>query len=74
MWERLSVEVQGEAIVVSLPGTDFAVTYARRADGAGLALTKSWVEPSTTSPTIAQFRVRALHAALDKARELGWIV
>ena len=74
MGEPLSVEVQGEAIVVSQPGTDFAVTYERRADGAALVLTKSWVEPSTTSPTISRFRARALHAALDKARELGWIV
>ena len=74
MWEKLSVEVQGKRIVVTMPGTYFAVTYEKRPDTPNLVLTYSWVDPSTTSPATSQFRARAFHAAVDKARELGWIV
>jgi hypothetical protein len=74
MWEPLRVEVQGKSIVVTMPGTSFAVTYEIDAGNRTLVLTRTWLGPSTTSPIIAQFRTRAYQAAVDRARELGWIV
>ena len=47
--------------------------YRRVADKPNLILTRSWVEPTVTSPGISEFRAKALHAAVAKARELGWI-
>lgn len=74
MWEPLSVEVRGKSITVMMPGTDFAVTYKKRLDAPNLILTQTWVGHATTSPAVSQFRARAFQAAVDKARELGWIV
>jgi hypothetical protein len=56
MWEPLRVEVQSKSIVVTMPGTSFAVTYEIDAGNRTLVLTRTWLGPSTTSPIIAQFR------------------
>ena len=74
MWENLSVEVRGKSIVVTMPGTDFAVTHEKLPDTPNLVLIFSSVDTSITSSAVSQFRARAFHATVDKARELGWIV
>ena len=48
--------------------------YRKRPDSPTLNLTRSWVDPHTTSPAIAEFRAQAYQAAVSKARVLGWIV
>jgi hypothetical protein len=72
----LHVEVQGGDIVVSLPGSSYAVTYYRAAAFPQQLLTKShsgrWDQGAPI--TTAEFHARAWKAANDKARELGWIV
>jgi hypothetical protein len=66
--DEIGVEVQGNSIIVTMPGTDFSVTYAKHADTPHLVLTQSWISETVTTPD------RASKAAVAKARELGWIV
>ena len=72
----LRVEVQGDDIVVSLPGTSYVVTYYRARAFPQQLLTKSHSgrEDQDAAMTQAEFHARAWKAANDKARELGWIV
>jgi hypothetical protein len=71
----LNVEVQGEEIVITLPGTSFKVAYHKPADKPGLMTTsRSGRWEKGTPMTQAEFYARAWKAAHDKARELGWIV
>jgi hypothetical protein len=72
--EPLKVEVEGTAIVVAKPGTDFCVRYEKDPLAPNLLLVGSWIPTHVTSPTIALFRAQAFQAAIAKARELGWIV
>jgi hypothetical protein len=73
---RLSVEVQGDDIVVSLPDTSYVVTYYRAAAFPQQLLTKSHSgrEDQGAPMTQAEFHACAWKAANAKARELGWIV
>ena len=71
---ELRVEVQGDSIIVTMPGTDFSVTYEKSADTPHLILTHSWISETVTTPDVLTFRARASKAAVAKARELGWIV
>ena len=59
---------------MTMPGTDFAVTYKKSADTPHLVLTYSWLSETVTTPAVSKFRVRASKAAVAKARELGWIL
>jgi hypothetical protein len=72
----LSVEVQGDEIVVTLSGTSYVVTYYRAAAFPQQLLTKSHSgrEDEDAPMTQAEFHSRAWKVARHKARELGWIV
>jgi len=48
--------------------------YRKAPDRPNLVLTRSWFEPTVSSPAISEFRAHAFQAAVSKARELGWIV
>jgi hypothetical protein len=73
---RLSVEVQGDDIIVTLPGTSYVVTYYRAAAFPQQLLTKSHSgrEDEDAPMTQAEFHARAWKLANHKAREIGWIV
>ena len=73
---NLSVEVQGDDIVVTLPGTSYVVTYYRAAAFPQQLLTKSHSgrEDEGAPITQAEFHAHAWKAARHKARALGWIV
>jgi len=73
---RLRVEVQGDDIVVTLPGTSYVVTYYRAAAFPQQLLTKSHSgrEDEGAPMTQGEFHARAWKAARRKARALGWIV
>ena len=72
--EPLQVVVDGKSIVTML-GTDFSVTYQKQFGSPHLVLTHMSITASAPAPdAIHQFRARAFHAAVEKARELGWIV
>jgi hypothetical protein len=51
----LHVELLGAEIVVTRPGTAFMTAYRKRPDGPTLKLTRSWVDPHTTSPAVSEF-------------------
>jgi len=71
----LHVEVPGDCIIVTLPGSGYSVTYYKVADGPELVA--EWHSGRTehgAPMTQAEFHARAWKAANDKARELGWIV
>ena len=69
----MSVEVQGDDIVVTLPGTSYVVTYYRAAAFPQQLLTKSHSgrEDEDAPITQAEFHARAWKAASHKARALG---
>jgi len=73
---RLSVKVQGDDIIVTLPGTSYVVTYYRAAAFPQQLLTKSHSgrKDENAPMTQAEFHARAWKAASQKARALGWIV
>jgi hypothetical protein len=73
---RLRVEVQGDDIIVTLPGTSYVVTYYRAAAFPQQLLTKSHSgrDDEGAPMTQAEFHAHAWKAAKDKARELGWLV
>jgi hypothetical protein len=72
----LHVEVLDDEIVITLPGTSYAVTYYRATAFPQRLLTKSHSggEDHDAPMTQAEFHGRAWRLANDKARELGWIV
>ena len=72
----LHVEVQGDDIVVTLPGTSYVVTYYRATAFPQQLLTKphSGREDQGAPMTQTEFHARAWKTANAKARELGWIV
>ena len=70
----LHAKFDGHEIIVTRPGTDMMTAYRKRPDSPNLALTRSWLDLTTTSPAVSEFRAEAFQAAVAKARELGWIV
>jgi hypothetical protein len=68
------VEVQGRDIIVTLPGTNFMVTYFKPAGTSHLIARPNWTNDPDASIELGEFLEQALTAANDKARELGWIV
>ena len=74
--EPLKVLVDGTSIIVTMLGTDFSVTYQKQFSSPHLVLTHTSIIASGPAVTeaIHQFRARPFQAAVDKARELGWIV
>jgi hypothetical protein len=71
---NLHVELDGDEIVVTRPGTDMLTSYRKASDRPNLILTRSLLDPTVSSPEISEFRANAFQAAVSKARELGWIV
>ena len=70
---QLSVEVRNTSITVTMPGTNYAVTYSKPSAGPShLVVTHEWTLVHMTTPPISDFRSRAFLAASAKARELGW--
>jgi hypothetical protein len=71
---ELRVSVEDDEIVVTKPGTTFLLAYRKSAEQPRIVLTRSWMKPIIASPAINEFRSQAYEAAVNKARELGWIV
>ena len=72
--DDLHVEVDGDEVMVALPGTRYAVTYYKPADSRQL-LGKHFPEEVDRRSPISQaaFVGKAWKVANEKARELGWI-
>jgi hypothetical protein len=74
-WGKLHVEVLEDEIIITLPFTNYTVTYYKPATSPGLlAKTFPTKDDSRVPLTQAEFLERAWKLANDKARALGWIV
>jgi hypothetical protein len=72
---ELSVEVYGNRIIVTLPGTSYSVTYVKPRAQPWLAATDMVHEDDPRiAMTSAEFLAKAWKVANDTARDLGWIV
>jgi hypothetical protein len=65
---ELKVELRGDDIVVTMPGTKF-----KPIDMPQLLAKSDWTDDPDAPVTLGAFRARAWLAANDKARQLGWI-
>ena len=73
MGDPLSLDVKCATITVTMPGSNYSVSYQKKPANPQLVLTRSWTAVHETSPGIVDFRARAFQAAVAKARELEWI-
>ena len=73
---KLTVEVLGADIVVTMPGTSCRVVYTKTEDNKLIASTfsASKVPDEKRTVTFAKFLGLAWTAANTKAKEIGWIV
>ena len=69
------VKVRDDEIIVTMPGTTYAVTYYKPANSSQL-LAKRIAESDDkrTSMSLSEFLALAWKLANERARELGWIV
>jgi len=71
----LCVELRDQDIVVTMPGTGLRVVYRKPHRGSKLVARLDYFQDQQKGPIArAEFLARALKAANDKARELGWII
>ena len=70
---RLHIEVEGDGIVVTLPGTTFRVIYRKPNQSPGLVSCGIRGDKRAGIREV-DFLARAWWVTNDKARELGWIV
>lgn len=68
------VEIVGDAIIVTLPGTCLTVTYRKSAGEPRLVASNIVRDPDMTLARHTEFLATAWCLANDKARELGWVV
>jgi hypothetical protein len=61
-----------EAIIVTLPGTNYAVTYPKQT-GLLVHIGSVSEQDSRTTMTPSEFLNRAYDVALTRARDLGWL-
>ena len=69
----VEVEVRGEDLVVTLPGTSFMVAYYKPVDRLDLITRSNWMDDPSAAMTLGEFRAKSRIAAERKARDLGWL-
>jgi hypothetical protein len=67
------VELGGNKIVASKPGTVFLTAFKKPQHRRHLVVTRSWLADFTSQPS-AECRALRAKLAVNKARLLGWIV
>jgi hypothetical protein len=70
---RVRVARLDDAIVVTMPGTSYSVTY-RKLDSSPWLFASNIRDDPDSPVSRHTFRARAWIAANEKARDLGWIV
>jgi hypothetical protein len=72
--QDLHIDVKGDELVVTMPGSTFRVVYRKPNRGAQLVSKLNYFQDEQKGLiTRAEFIALALRLANDKARELGWI-
>jgi hypothetical protein len=74
MRDPLSIEVRGDLMIVTQPGTSFSATYGKAKDEPNVVLLAATEGRDAEQEALSKFRADAFIAATQKARELGWIV
>lgn len=67
------VEVQGDVITVTLPGTNYQALFHRSKDEPRLIQANQLAVDKAAPMSHQDFEAMAWEAAHDKARELGWL-
>ena len=71
---RMKLDVRGDEIIVTLPGTSYSVTYYKPANSRQLlAKNLSMEDDRRPEMSLSDFLARAWTLANEKARSLGWI-
>ena len=68
---EVHVELDGDEIIVTKPGTAFLVAYRKRPDSPTLKLTRSWEKPTVTSRDISEFAPTPFTPLSARRSELG---
>jgi hypothetical protein len=73
--QKVAVEVDGDILVVTMPGTGFSITYEKTEENrlVGSSFHTRKRPNETRKVTFPKFISLAWPAANEKARELGWI-
>ena len=74
--QKVVVEVSGDVLVVTMPGTGFSITYEKTEENRLVASSfhaRKRPNETTRKLTFPKFLNFAWTAANEKARELGWI-
>jgi hypothetical protein len=71
---ELRVELRGDLIIVTKPGTSFSATYGKAREEPNLVLLAATEGRDAEREVLSKFRADAFTAATRKARELEWIV
>jgi hypothetical protein len=69
---RVLVILEGDTIVVTMPGTRYSISYRKLHNTPGLVASDVRDDPDSQISKHT-FRAKAWVAANDKARELGWM-
>jgi hypothetical protein len=72
--ETVSVQLAGDAIIVTMPGTSYRATYLKAPDWPGLMQSGRMRDDKDAALSPNEFLALAWQAADAKGRELGWIL
>jgi hypothetical protein len=70
---KVHVDVKGDRIIATLPGTAYSVAFYKQSDAPALRQSAGAMDDSTAALSRRAFETLAWEAADRKARELGWI-
>lgn len=70
---RVLVVLEADTIVVTMPDSNYSISYRKLNDTPGLVSSEIRDDPDSPISKF-KFRARAWTAANAKAKELGWIV
>jgi hypothetical protein len=74
MQRKMNVDVEGDLLVVSLPGTSYRALYFKSPNNLKLVQAPNLAVDKEAPMSHEQFEALACEVATKKARELGWIV
>jgi hypothetical protein len=74
MERTIKIDVEGDLMVVSMPGTSYRAIYFSSPDKSKLIKAPNLTVDKDAPMTHEDFEALAWEAANEKARELGWIV
>jgi hypothetical protein len=70
----LDVKFDGHEIIVTRPGTDMMTAYRKAPGSLNLILTRSWLEPTVSSPAISEFRAKAFRQRWPRRASWGGLL